>query len=116
MVPVPVTEPVFDGPSPLLDQGRQFVEHSRRVVWMQTVRPALRIGGHLLRGEAHDRSNIFADKCAREIPRRVSCVDDRRTDRQQVLVSLAGATEFSLYGLAPGLECLELTNALAQPG
>jgi hypothetical protein len=67
-VPVPVLKPVFDDPSSLLDQRRQFVKHPRRVFWMQTVGPAFRIGDHLLWGKAHDRANILADERAGEIP------------------------------------------------
>src|SRR5262245_49083391 len=114
VVPIPVLKPVFDDPSSLLDQRRQFVEHPRGVLRVQTVGPAFRISDHLLRGKAHDRANIIADERAGEIPRRMGRVDDRRTDREQVLVSLTGATELALNSLAPLLERLELANAFAQ--
>jgi hypothetical protein len=43
-------------------------------------------------------------------------VDDRWTNREQVLVSLAGATQLGLDRRALSLERLQLTNTLAQLG
>jgi hypothetical protein len=113
---VPVLEPVFDGTSSSFDEGRQFIEHARRVVGVQTVGPTFRIGGHLLGGKAHDRSNVLTHECAGEIPRRMGRVDDCRTGSEQVLISLTGTPELRLDRPAPGLECLKLANPLAQRG
>ena len=81
---------------------------------METVGPAFRISGHLVRCKAHNRVDILADECARKIARGLSGVYDRGTSSEKVLVSLAGVTQIRLDGLALGLFRLQDANPLAQ--
>jgi hypothetical protein len=107
-------EPVFDGSPTLFDQKPQLAEHLRGVVRVQPVGPALRISGHLLRGKAHDRLNIFAHERAGVVPQSMGRVNDRRTGCEQVPESLAGADQLGLYRLAPDVVRLKLATSLAQ--
>ena len=64
VVAVAVAEAVGDRSSPALDQGRQLLEDAWRVVGVQALGPALRVGGHLLGRVAHDRAEVLADEGA----------------------------------------------------
>src|SRR6476659_4538178 len=93
VMPVAMTEAVFDGSASLFDQRRHGFEHAFRIVGVQMVGPTLGIGRHFLRRIAHDRAQVLADEGAGEIPRSFGRVDDRRTYGEQVLQSLRVAPQ-----------------------
>src|SRR5262252_8877269 len=86
---VRMAETIDERASPAVDQGRQLLKYARTVLGVKTIRPALRIGQHILRREAHDRPDVLADERAGEIARSFCRVDDGGTDREQVLKTLA---------------------------
>src|SRR5262245_33731201 len=83
VVPIAVPEAVFDRPSALFYQRTQFGEHAWRVVRVQTIGPAFRIGDHLLWGKAHDRLNILAHERAPKVARGTRRIDDGRTGSEK---------------------------------
>jgi hypothetical protein len=83
---------------------------------MQTVRPALRVGDHLLRGETHDGSNIFADERTREVARRLSGVDDCGAHSEQMLVTLSSVIEFTRARPGLGRDAFDLVVPLMPAG
>src|SRR5262245_4831432 len=80
---IPVPESIFDCPSSLFYQGTQFSEHPPRIVWVQTIGPAFRIGDHLLWGKAHDRLNVLAHERAPKVARCTRRIDDGRTGSEK---------------------------------
>ena len=111
---VAMAEAILDRSAASPDQRKHLAEGARRVVGMEALRPALRVGRHLLRRIAHDGAEIFADEGAGVIAGRLGRVDDGRTDGEKVLEALARALELGGDGLALGLERLEVLHPLAQ--
>ena len=64
VVPVPMPEPVLDGPSSLLDERSHLFEHPGSIVRMETFHPELWILEHLPLGEAHERLHVAANEGA----------------------------------------------------
>src|SRR4030095_12251557 len=116
IVPVPMSEPVFNCPAALPDEWSQFTQDARGIIRVQAVGPALRIRYHFIRGKAHDRPNIFTDECASKIPSRVGGVDNCGTDGEQVFVSLTRASRCRINYFAFAVQRLKLTNALTKHG
>ncbi len=114
VMPVAMAEAILDGSAASPDQRKHLAEGARRVVGMKTLRPALRVGRHLLRRIAHDGAEIFAHEGAGVIARRLGRVDDGRADGEKVLQTLARALELGGDRLALMLERLEIFDPLAQ--
>src|SRR5262245_39907218 len=85
IVPSPMPEAVFDGPSSFFYQRIHFGEDPLGILRMETAGPELWIFKHLPRGIPHNRVHILADERARVIARGLIGVKDPRTDRHKVL-------------------------------
>ena len=77
---------------------------------MQPVRPAFRIGDHLLRGEAHDHLNIFAHERAGKVTRRSGRVDDRGAGGEQTRKRLLRVLHLGVRRKGIPLRLLELRD------
>ena len=99
---VAMAEAIFDAAAAALDQAIHFLEHARRIVGVEMLGPAFRVGGHLLRRIAHDRAEVLADEGAAEIAGGLGGVDDGGTDGEQILQALPRLAQLGLDGLALG--------------
>ena len=116
VMPVAMAKAILDAAAAPADQRQHLAEGSRRVLGMEMIGPALRIGGHLLRRVAHDRAEIFAHEGAGIIAGRLGGVDDGGTYGEKVLEALARALQLCGDGLAFRLESFEITDPLPQAG
>ena len=82
---VAMLEPVFDRSPAVLDQGTHFLEDSWRVLRVEMIRPASRVGSHLLRRIAHDGAEVFADESAAEIAGSFIGINDSGACREEML-------------------------------
>ena len=111
-----MAEAILDRSAAPPDQRKHLAEGAPCVVGMQALRPALRVGGHLLRRIAHDSAEIFAYEGAGKVAGRLGRVDDGRTDREKVLQTLPRALELGGDGFALCFECFEVLHPMAQGG
>jgi len=84
-----VAETIDQRAASAFDQGGQLLEYPRAVLGVKTVGPALGVGEHVLRREAHDRADVLADERAGEIAGGLGRVDDGGADGEQVLKTVA---------------------------
>ena len=114
VVAVAMAEAIFDAAAAAGDQRSHALEHADRVLRVEMVGPAFRIGGHLLRRIAHDGAEILAHEGAAEIAGGLGGVDDGGTDGEQILQALPrlaqlGLDGFALADIGPGADQLQRT-------
>src|SRR5262245_66433500 len=89
VVPIAMAESIVERSPAFLYERRHLLDNPGRVIRVQMVRPALRIGSHLNGRVTHDVPKIVADKCAGIVVRCLRCVDGSRTYGAEVMESMS---------------------------